>query len=149
MAGHLRFVGFFLLLLGIVAAGRLAMGAAGVPYEKGHHVFSIVILTTLSCIYYGAFLRRFQGYRLFQAIAMGFLLGLLSQVVILTLTLLSYVLGMSTYFNHPAALNLPPGETATMGRAMLIRSTGLVGNAIFGSIAGGLGWAMGALLPEK
>jgi hypothetical protein len=145
MAENLRVARLYLLLLAIFTVGRWLQGVAGTPYERGHQVFSIVILTVLSCVYYGAFCRRWRGYRLSQAAVLGLLLGLTSQVVIFAATVLSYALGMETYFRHPRALNVeaPIG----LGAAVLVRLYGLVFNSFSSSIAGALGWAMGGLLP--
>lgn len=147
MREHLRLARPYLVLLAVVAVGRWLSSVFGYPYEKGHHVFSIVTLTSFSCLYYGIFLRRWRSARLMEAIVIGFVLGALSQIVILLLTVLSYALGMSTYFNHPTALNttLPLDFAA----ALLNRVGGLVANSIFAGIASALGWALGGLLPEK
>lgn len=147
MAEHLRVARLYMLLLAIFTVGRWLQGTVvKTPYERGHQVFSIVILTILSALYYGAFCRRWRGYRLGQAAMLGLLLGLMSQVVIFLATFLSYVLDVDTYFRAPRALNveLPIG----MADAMLNRAGGLVVNSINAGIAGALGWAMGALLPE-
>ena len=70
-----------------------------------------------------------------------------SQVVIFSATALSYALGMDTYFTHPTALNAP--GPLPMSAAMVVRLQGLIGNTISSGIIGGLGWALGGLLPEK
>jgi hypothetical protein len=147
MREQLRLARPFLVLLGVVAVGRWLHGVFAYPYEKGHHIFSIVTLTVFSCLYYGIFLRRWRSARLMQAIGVGFTLGVASQLVILLLTALSYALGMHTYFNNPAAMNsVVPLDFAM---AMQNRVGGLVGNSIFAGIVGALGWALGGLLPEK
>ena len=161
MAEHLRLARPYLLLLAIFAVARFLQGPLGVPYGRGHHVFSIVTLTAFSCIYYGAFVRRWRGQRLMQAILMAFLLGATSQLVILLMTLASYALGMETYFNHPIALNLRPAlegvdllratnpEPVELAKALANRLGGLIGNSIFAGILGAIGWTLGGLLPEK
>ena len=53
MAQHLRLARLFWLLLAVFTIGRLLMSR--VPYDRGHHVFSLVTLTIFSAIYYGAF----------------------------------------------------------------------------------------------
>jgi uncharacterized membrane protein (DUF485 family) len=123
------------------------MGTFGVPYERGHHVFSIVILTAFSCLYYGAFTRRWLDYRLIQAVVLGVIMGLAGQVLILVLTTVSYAFGLATYYNHPTALNAP--EALSFGAAMGVRLGGLVGNTIGSGIVACLGWALGGLLPKK
>ncbi len=150
MGEQLRLARPYLLLLAIFATGRFLQGVLGVPYARGHQVFSIVALTILSCVYYGAFTRRWRDYRLMQAIGFGVLLGLASQIVIFLLTLLSYSLSLQTYFNHPTALNAADLERpVAFARALAVRTGGLVGNSIFSGIAGAIGWTLGGLLPER
>ena len=45
MAAKLKVAQLYLVLLGIVTLGRWLQGTFGVPYDRGHHVFSIVVLT--------------------------------------------------------------------------------------------------------
>ena len=147
MAQHLRILRLYFLLLVLFTVGRLAMSA--VPYEKGHQVFSLVTLTALSAIYYGAFSRRWLGYRVSQAALLGALVGLSAQIVIFTVTLASYSLGFDNYFTNPRALlgvNAPPDPIA-FGPAMAMRAGGLFANTITATIVSCLGWAMGGLLP--
>jgi hypothetical protein len=147
MSEYLRLARLYLVVLAIFTVGRWIMGVKGVPYEQGHHVFSIVIMTALSCLYYAAFTRRWRGYKLFKAVGLAMTLGLASQIVIFAATGLSYALGMDTYFTHPTALNTEAAIPA--GAAMGRRGMALVGNTITSGIIGGLGWALGGLLPEK
>ena len=147
MADMLRVARLFFVLLALVTTGRWLMGTFGVPYENGHHVFSIVILTAFSCIYYGAFTRRWLDYRLIQAVMLGVVMGLAAQILILLLTAASYGFGLETYFNHPTALNAP--GALPFGAAMGVRLGGLVGNSIGAGIVACLGWALGGLLPKK
>jgi hypothetical protein len=147
LAQHLRILRLYFLLLAIFTIGRLAMTA--VPYEKGHQVFSLVTLSALSAIYYGAFSRRWLGYRVSQAALLGVLIGVSTQIVIFTVTLVSYGLGVDNYFTHPRALlgvNAPLDPIA-FGRAMGMRLGGLFANTITATIVSTLGWAMGGLLP--
>ena len=147
MAQHLRILRLYFLLLALFTVGRLAM--THVPYEKGHQVFSLVTLTALSAIYYGAFSRRWLGYRVSQAALLGVLIGLSAQFVIFTVTLLSFSLGFDNYFTHPRALlgvNAPPDPIA-FGPAMAMRAGGLFANTVTATIVACLGWAMGGLLP--
>lgn len=159
MGDDLKLARPYLVLLGIFAIARFLQGPLGVAYGKGHHWFSIVTLTVFSCVYYGVFVRRWRGYRLMQAILLAFLLGVISQLLILALTLLSYALSLETYFTHPVALSvrllaetdLQPGPwpPVELGRAVGVRLGGLVGNSIFAGIAGAIGWTIGGLLPER
>ncbi len=149
MQEALRLARPYFVLLGIFATGRFLQGLLGFPYARGHQVFSIVILTVLSCVYYGAFSRRWRDYRLIQSIGLAAVLGLASQLVIVLLTLVSYAFSLQTYFNHPTALNVANGQPVAFSHALLIRAGGLVGNTIFSGIAGAIGWTLGGLLPER
>jgi hypothetical protein len=147
MREYLRLARLFLVLLAVVTVGRWMMGVKGVPYDRGHHVFSLVILTVFSSLFYGAFCRRWLGYRLVQAAILGFIFGLAAQIVIVLATAASYMAGIDTYFTHPRALN---AEAAlSFGAAMARRLGAAVGNPIFSAIVGSIGWALGGLLPER
>jgi hypothetical protein len=150
MAETIKVARLFLVLLVVVTTGRWLMGTFGVPYEVGHHIFSIVILTIYACLFYGAFSRRWLDYKLVQAVMLGVLMGLAAQILILLLTVLSYGLGLHTYFNHPRAV-LGPGtvDPVPFGRALVSRAIGLVGNSITAGIVAALGWALGGVLPKR
>src|SRR5687768_13657179 len=107
MQRNLRLARPFFLMLAIVVTGRWLQSLLGVQYEKGHHVFSIFILTTYSAVFYGVFARRWKSYRLLEAVVLGALMGFTAQVVILLSTVVSYSLDLQTFFNHPTALNQP------------------------------------------
>lgn len=146
MAHYLKLARLYLVLLAIFTVGRWLMGIFGVPYDKGHHVFSLVILTAFSSLFYGAFCRRWLGHRLFQAALLGYLLGLAAQVVIVLATALSYGIGLDTYFTNPRALN---AESAlSFGEAFGRRIGGLVANPLIAALIGCIGWALGGLLPS-
>lgn len=105
MAQYLRLARPYFLLLALFTIGRWLMGTAfKQPYDRGNPVFSLITLTALSAVYYGAFCRRWRGFSAWQAAIMGFVMGLASQIVIFLATVLSYVLDINTYFNHPIAM---------------------------------------------
>jgi hypothetical protein len=145
---YLRLARPFFVMLGIVTVGRWLQGTAfGVPYEKGTHVFSIVILCLFASLFSALFLRAWLGWRLSRAAGFAMFMALAAQVVILLSTVASYLLGVSSYFSHPTALNQP--EAVGLGQALGIRAGGLVVNVILNGIAGALGWALGGLLPAR
>lgn len=146
MAETLRIGRMYFALLAIFAVARFAQGAMGVSYTKAHHVFSIVTLTLLASVFYAAFCRRWRGFRLLQAMAMGATFGFAAQVVIFLATMISYGLGLQTFFNHPTALN----ETSAvpMAGAVVIRGRALLIFPIINAIAAAIGWALGGTLPE-
>lgn len=147
MAEYLKLARLYFVILAIVAAGRWVLSLQGVPYAKGTDKLSIVIATLFSSIFYGAFCRRWRGFKIMQAVTLGAILGLAAQIVVFLSTLVSYLLGMETYFNNPVALNST--VALPMASALGTRLGGLVVNTILNGIAGALGWAMGAALPES
>ena|SRR5947209_5918284 len=156
MAENLRLARLYFVLLGIFAVARLLQGLGHVPYEKAHHVFSIVTLTFMASIFYGAFCRRWRRFRVLRAAALAATMGLASQIVIFVLTVASYALGLHTFFNHAIALNAAqlgdPGASSVIvpfGEAMGRRLGGLIVNPLVSGVAGALGWTLGVLLPEN
>ena len=147
MSEYIRFARLPILLMVIFVIARLILGARGVPYEKGTWFFSLVLLTTFSALYFGAFARRLRGYNWKQALLLGGTIALCAQVLIFVATLLSYAVGAETYFNHPTALNII--GPATVGQAVGSRAFGLAVNVILGCIWGLIGWSAGKLLPER
>ena len=150
MAENLRLARLFLVMLAIVTVGRWGLGFYQVPYLKGTDKLSIVTLTIFASLFYGAFIRRWLGYRILQVVGLTMTLGLLAQVVIFLSTAASYALGIYSYFNHPTALDqADPKAAVGFAQAMGIRAAGLVGNTMLNGIAGALGWVMGAILPSS
>jgi hypothetical protein len=146
MREYLRLSRPFLVLLLVFAVGRWVVGALGTPYERGHHIFSLVTLTWMAVAFYGAFTRRWRGFTVGRAVLLGATLGLMAQLVIVLATVLSYGLGLETYFNHPTALNVT--ERIPFGQAFGRRLGGLVFNSLSSGILGALGWFLGGILPD-
>lgn len=147
MAENLKLARLYVVMLAIVTVGRWMLGFYDVPYEKGTDKLSIVTLTIFASLFYGAFTRRWLGYRILQAIGLTMTLGLLAQVAIFLSTAAAYALGIDSYFNHPTALNQK--EAVGFAQAMGLRVGGLVVNTFLAGIAGALGWVMGAILPAS
>ncbi len=148
MSQYFRLSRFYLILLALFTAGRWYAGSvAHVPYAKVTDKLSIVILSLLSSLFYGAFCRRWQGFRVSQALMMGGVIGVCGQIVIFVSTVASYLLGLDSYFNNPVALNAT--AAVAFGDAVGRRAVSFVVNTILNAIAGSLGWAMGGVLPES
>lgn len=147
MRENLRVARFYFVLLGLFTAGRWLQSLVHQDYAKGHQVFSIVTLTFLSSAYFAAFCRKWRGYTLLQAVMLGMTLGVVAQIVIFTSTVLSYALGLHTFFNHPRALNAE--MELSMNEALARRAFGLVEGPIANGVAAFLGWLMGGVLPES
>lgn len=147
MSENLKLMRFYFWLLAVFTIGRWGLSLGGVEYAKAHQVFSLVTLSLIASAHHAAFARAFLGYRLGRAAGLGAMIGLLTQLVIFVSTALSYMLGLETFWNAPAALNVT--EPMPFGPAMLARAGGVVANTITNTIAALIGYAMGAALPRS
>jgi len=143
----LKVARLYFVLLAVFTVGRWAQSLGGFEYAKTHQIFSIVTLTFLASAYFAAFCRKWRGYTLLQAVLLGMTFGLAAQLVIFLSTVVSYQLGLHTFFNHPRALN---SETEiALSEALVRRAGGLVAGPISNGVAAFLGWFMGGVLPDR
>ena len=147
MSENMKLIRFYLVLLAIFTVGRWGLSLGGANYDKTHQVFSIVILTNISSLYYGLLVRGFVGGGVKRAAVLGATLAVTSQIVIFVSTALSYLLGMDTFFNHPQALNAT--HALPLGEAMVGRTITFVANVVINSVAGALGWLIAGVGPQK
>jgi hypothetical protein len=139
----------FFAMLAVVTLGRWLLGTVfEVPYDQGTSLLSIVTLTLFASIVSAVFLRPWLGWRLGKAAGFAMYMAFVSQLVILFSTVLSYALGIDSYFSNPMALNRQ-AEPVGMAAALGFRAGGLVVNTMLNGIAGALGWALGGLLPRR
>jgi hypothetical protein len=146
----LRFVRLPLLLLLIFAIARFMLGANGVPYApRGNAMFSIVGLSFVSAVYFGALSRRIGGFGWGGTALVGLSIGLWAQILIFTATWLSYAMGIETsYFRHWDALNAPEGTIVPMATAIQARAGGLVVGPLIVIVPALIGRLLSALAPE-
>jgi hypothetical protein len=126
MGIYFRYAKFAIVWMVVLFLGRIILGARGVPYEQGTHIFSMVTFSYIAALFYGAFSRRLWGLKAPQAMLTGAAIALSGQVLIFLATVFSYVAGVDTYFNHPTALNVP--EAIPLTQALGARGLGLVIN---------------------
>ncbi|HLL73041.1 MAG TPA: hypothetical protein VK363_16495 [Pyrinomonadaceae bacterium] len=147
----LRFVRLPLVLIVIWTVLRFINGPVfGTPYSpRGNAMFSILGLTIICTIIYGALSNRVANFTWVGTILIGVVLGLFSQILIFLATLISYAANIDTYFTHWDALNIPEGTTATMAQAMMTRAGGFIAGPVLGTIAALIGRAVfGKLAPR-
>ena len=144
MNRHFKLMGFYFWLLALFTVGRWAISFSGMDYTRATWIFSLVPLALISSAHHAAFARAFQGYSLKDALVLGALIGVVTQIVIFVSTVASYALGLSTLWNSPAALN--QAAAVPMGAAIMARTGGLVVNTILNVIAASIGYAMGGSL---
>lgn len=146
----LRFVRLPLVLLLLWALLRFIIGLRGVPYApRGNAMFSVLGLAIISCLYFGAMSRRVGGFNWVGTILVGAVIGLWTQILIFTATLISLAADLNTYFVHWDALNIPEGTHATMAQAMTTRAVGLVIGTILGIIVALIGRAVFSALAPR
>jgi hypothetical protein len=145
-----RFVRLPMLLLVIWAVARFSLGLAGVPYApRGNAMFSVLGLTIISCLYYGALSKRIGGFDWKGTLLIAITIGLFGQILIFLATLISYLGGLNTYFVHWDALNVPEGTVLPMGKAMMSRLLGLIfGTILTPVISAFVGRALSGLAPS-
>lgn len=146
----LRFVRLPLVLIAIWTIARFIIGLAGVPYApRGNAMFSVVGVTIICALIYGAMSARVGNFSWLGTALIGLVLGLWSQILIFTATLVSYLADLNTYFRHWDALNVPEGTVAPMAQAMTGRAGGLLGGTILAIIVTLIGRAVfGKLAPR-
>ena len=112
-------------------------------------MFSIVGLTYISCIYWGALTRRVVAMNWKGTVLTGIAIGLFGQVLIFLATLISLVGGLQTYFLHWDALNIPEGSTIDFGRTLVVRAQGVIfGGTVVPAVFALIGRALGGLAPR-
>jgi hypothetical protein len=139
-----------MLLLVIWATIRFVLGVAGVPYApRGNAMFSVLGLTIISCLYYGAMSKRVGGFDWKGTLLIGMIIGCFGQILIFLATLISYVGDLKTYYVHWDALNVPEGTVVPMARAMVIRAQGLLfGTILTPVVFAFIGRGLGSLAPS-
>ena len=123
---------------------------AGVPYfPRGTAIFSIVVLSVISGLYFGALSGKVGGFGWGGALLAGAVIGFGGQILIFTATLISYLGDFNTYFRHWDALNVPEGTLVPMAQAMRARAGGLLVGPLFVVVAAAIGRCLSALAPER
>ncbi len=145
-----RFVRLPMLLLVIWAVARFSLGIAGVPYApRGNAMFSVLGMTIISCLYYGALSKRVGGFDWKGTLLIGITIGLFGQILIFLATLISYLGDLKTYYIHWDSLNIPEGTTLPFGKAMMTRLQGLIfGTILTPVISVFVGRALSGLAPS-
>lgn len=135
LSSVIRFVRLPLALLAIWALGRFAMGLFGVPYgPRPNATFSVVVLTLISSLYYGAMSNRLAGFDWKGTALTGAVLGVAGQLLIILFTVVSLAGGLDTYYVNWDALNVTPETPITWNTVVFARGTGIVVNTILGAL---------------
>ena len=115
-------------------------------------MFSILGLSIISSIYFGALSDRVNGLGWVGALLVGVSIGFFAEALIFVATAVSYLAHLNTYFVHWDSLNLKEGtdalSTVPMARAMATRAGGLIGGSVTCGIMALVGKAFSGLMPK-
>lgn len=146
----LKFLRLPMALILIVAIIRLSLGPAGVEYGiRSNAASSVLMLNIISCIYFGALSKKVGKFSFLGTILIGITLGLYTQIIIFSATVLSYLANIeNSYFNNWDALNVAKGTVVPLGAAVKARMGGLIAGPIFSTILVSIGRLLGFLAPD-
>jgi hypothetical protein len=147
----LRYVRLPLVLLVLWALLRfMLLPVFHIPYApRGNAMISVLGLTLISCLYFGAMSRRVGNFSWVGTILGGVVIGFWAELLILIMTLISLAAGIESYYIHWDALNIPEGTHATMAQAMATRAGGLIAGPILGIIMALIGRAVFSALAPR
>ncbi len=149
VAQVLRFIRLPMFLLVVYAIARFSLGLAGMPYApRGNAMFSLVGLTAISSVYFGAMSGRVARLNWGGTVLVGLFIGLFAQILVFAATFISYAGHLNTYFVHWDVLNVPEGTVVPMNRAMMGRFVGLIINSIIAVIVALIGRLLAFLAPK-
>jgi len=135
MSSVLRFVRLPFVMLAIWAVGRFSFGLLGVAYSpRSNATFSVVVLTLITCLYYGALSKSIGGFDWKGTALAGASIGIFAQLLIILATVVSLAGGFNTYFVNWDALNVSPDTPITWSTVVFARSTGIVVNTILATL---------------
>jgi hypothetical protein len=146
----LKFVRLPLFLILIFAVIRFMMGVNGTPYTpRSNAASSIVVAYFISCFYFGALSGRVGGLGWGGTVLVGLIIGLFSQILIFTASLVSFMAHINaSYFINWDNLNLPEGTVVTMEQVLRARAGGLVFGPIPAIVLALIGRVLGVLAPN-
>ncbi|MBX7220957.1 MAG: hypothetical protein K1Y36_13485 [Blastocatellia bacterium] len=149
----LKFLRLPMTMIAIFTIARYFIGLAGVPYApRGNAMFSIVGLTLVSAIYFGAMSGKVGGLSRLSPVLIGLTLAFWSQILIFLATWLSYATGHEavSYFTHWDSLNFKvPTPAPPMVDALKLRLGGFVVFPVICTVAAYLGRGLGLLLVDE
>lgn len=121
----------------------------GMDYApRGSGFFSLVWLTAISCLFWGAMSVSVAKFDWKGTLLSGAMIALWAQVLILVFTVISFAAGWSnSFYIHPDALNLQSGEAVTWGVILGSRIFGLIINVIIGAVVAAIGRLLAKFAP--
>lgn len=146
----LKFVRLPMVLILVVAIIRLSLAPLGVAYGiRSNASTSVLMLNIISCMYFGALARKIGNFNFPRILLMGVTLGLFTQIVIFSFTLISYLANIKdSYFTNWDALNVAQGTVVPMATALKTRVGGLIAGPILSTVIVSIGSLLSFLAPE-
>jgi len=148
LAAAFRFIRLPIVLIAIWTIGRFSMNLAGVAYSpRSNATFSVVVLTLITSIYYGALSKSVGNFSWLGTAMVGGSIGFVAQVCIFAATIISLAGGLDTYFVNWDAINATEGTAVTWANALPSRATGLVINVVLAAAEACVGRLLAGLAP--
>jgi hypothetical protein len=148
LSSAFRFIRLPIVLIFLWTIGRFTMGLAGVAYSpRSNAVFSVVVLTLITSIYFGALSKSVGNFSWLGTAMVGGAIGLVAQVCIFTATVISLAGGLDTYFVNWDAINATEGTVVTWANALPSRASGLLINVVLAMIEACVGRLLAGLAP--
>ncbi len=146
----IRFVRLGLLVLFVFAVGRLILGLAGVAYApRGNAIFSVVMQTIVTSLYFGALSKRVGGFSWSGTILTGATIGVWAQILVFTLTVVSFAAGLeNSFYLTRDALGIQPPATIEWVPLLISRAVGFVVNTIIAIVFASIGRLLAPLAPS-
>lgn len=130
LSSVLRFVRLPFVLLTIWAFGRFIIGFSAEFSPRTNATFSVVVMTLITCLYFGAMAKPIGGLDWKGTALAGAVIGVFGQVLIIVFTVVSLAGGFNTYYVHWDALNVTPDTPITWNTVVFARSTGILVNTL-------------------
>ena len=134
LSSVLRFVRLPFALLTIWAIGRFTIGFFAEFSPRTNATFSVVVMTLITCLYFGALSKPVGGFDWKGTVLVGAVIGVFAQLLIILFTVVSLAGGFNTYFVHWDALNVSPDTPITWSTVVFARGTGIVINTILAAL---------------
>jgi hypothetical protein len=148
LAAAFRFIRLPMLLIAIFTIGRFCMGLLDKPFTpRNNAMFSVVVLTAITSIYYGALSKNVGNFSWLGTLMVGGAIGLVAQVFIFAATMISLAGGFNTYFVNWDAINVPEGTVINMANALPARLRGLVTGTLIAGVVACVGRLLAGLAP--
>ncbi len=141
LSSVLRFVRLPFVLLAIWAIGRFTMGFFAEFSPRTNATFSVVVMTLITSLYFGALSKSVGGFDWKGTALVGAAIGVFAQLLIIFFTAVSLAANLETtsYFLLREAVGVEPDAPITWSTMVIARGFGIIINTILAALEACLG----------